>query len=446
MIVSFTLENWKSFKNSTKFSLVARDLRSHELRIQSLGQFGINVLPIATIYGGNASGKTNLVDALKFARSLVIDGAKEDKLIPVIPFMLGEDEGVNPTKFEFQLIIDEAFYQYQFSVTSNSVEEEELKKLQPDNSEELLFSRTGQMIEFGDKIDTSTAMYVKKSVKKNVLTLHSVQSMNIEKFIPIFDWFKNSLSIISPDMKLFGLQDLVEKKGALLQKLNQALYYFDTGMTGIEIAKLDSGLVKELIGLGKIPSELFDEQVSRELSLQDSPLSIRSRNGELEILGLFSNHHVSPEKTVRFGLHLESEGSKRLLDLLPSMLDLTSDSKLKVLIIDEIDRSMHSDLTAVLIKKYLATSNQQARNQLIFTTHDSSLLDQGIFRRDEIWFTERKKEEISRLFTLGDFVDITENENFSELYSSGVLGGKPHIYFKHSITNPFLDSEIEDED
>ena len=446
MIVSFTLENWKSFRNTTNMSLVTRDLRSHEARVQSLDQIGVNILPIVAIYGGNASGKTNLIDALKFARLMVLDGTKDNGVIPVIPFLLGEEDGKNPTKLKFQLIIDETFYEYHFTVTSEKVLEEVLKKVQPDNSEELLYHRTEQLIKFGPKIDPSTVAIINKSTKKSELILHIVQLFDFEKFLPVFDWFKNSLSIISPDMKLFGLHDLVEEKGALLQKLNLALYYFDTGMTGLEIAKLDSKLAKGLINDGVIPSALFDEQFSRNLSLQDSSLSIRKRNGEPELLRLFSNHYISPEKTVRFDLNLESEGSKRLLDLLPSLLDLTSNSKLKVLIIDELDRSMHPDLTAVLIKKYLATSNKQTRNQLIFTTHDISLLDKEIFRRDEIWFTERKNEEISRLFSFGDFIDIEENENFSELYNSGVLGGKPHIYFKHSITNPFLDSKDEDED
>lgn len=148
MIVGFTIENWKSFKGSTTISWVARDINVHEERIQSLGHFGIKLLPISAIYGGNASGKTNLIDALKFARSMIVDGSENLGVVPVIPFLLGDEDRDKPTKLKFELVIDKIFYKYQFTVTRKMVLEEELKKVHPNNTEELLYNRIEQNFEF----------------------------------------------------------------------------------------------------------------------------------------------------------------------------------------------------------------------------------------------------------------------------------------------------------
>ena len=444
MIISFAIENWKSFKNPAKITMVARDIREHDARVQSLDQLGIKMLPIAAIYGGNASGKTNLIDALKFARTLVVDGIENKGIIPVIPFMLEEVDDNYPTRFKFELVIDEIIYKYQFTVTKTEVLEEILEKAHSDKSEVLLFQRNKQNFNFGLGIDNATAVIVAKSTSRDELVLHNSHNLNFKQFLPVYEWFQNSLCIISPDTKFLGLNEIVEENGSLLERLNEALYYFDTGMSGIEVVKFDTDVSEDLLPEGIIPIGLNDEQLSRNLSLRDSSFTIVMNNGKPELRSLVSNHHVTAEKKVKFGLHLESEGSRRLLDLLPSFLNLTTENKMRVLVVDEIDRSMHPDLTSVLLKKYLDTSSELTRNQLVFTTHDICLLGQGLFRRDEIWVTERKSEDISQLYSFGDFKDIKKNESILELYKSGVLGGKPHILFKHSTTNPFLEQNDED--
>ena len=446
MIVGFTVENWKSFKNTTTISWVARDINVHETRIQSVDRIGIRMLPIVALYGGNASGKTNLIEALKFAQLMIVNGATNEGTIPTIPFLFGEEENNNPTKFKFELLIDELFYRYQFSLTDKVVLEETLKRVEPDNTEILLFNRKKQEVKFSPENIYLTARIADIKLKSNELLLHKAQLISFEQILPIFGWFRDSLRIIFPDMKLHGLHEVIEENGMHLEALNEALYFFDTGISSVEIAKLAPDMAKNLMPNGKILTDLLNDQLSCVMYTEDNALSVRMNNGKPDVYKFMSNRYVSPQKTVRFGLHLESEGTKRLLDLLPSFLNLTSDSKMEVLVIDELDRSMYPELVVVLLKKYLATINNQTRRQLIFTTHDISLLDHEILRRDEIWVTERKSEDISKIYSFGDFIDIEENEKISELYKSGVLGGKPHILFKHSTTNPFLDPEQHNED
>ena len=445
MIIGLTVENWKSFKNSTAISLVARDINVHEERIQSLDHFGIKTLPVVAIYGGNASGKTNFIDALKFAQSMVVEGTKNEGTISVIPFLLSDEDNNKPTKFVFELVIDEVYYEYGFIVSNTRVLEEVLKKILPNNNEVLLFHRNKQNFRFGAEISRYTEVAMKKGIRSNELALSKSNSINLIEFLPIYNWFKESLLILSAGTKLFGLTELIEENGTLLEALNEALYFFDTGMSGVEIVKLNPDVVKALFPDGNIPINLVENPLTGNSGLQDSSFSISIKAGEPVVYRLMSNHNVSKEKVVRFGLHLESEGSRRLLDLLPSFLKLTSDSSLDVLVIDEIDRSMHPDLTLILIKKFLETNNESTRKQLVFTTHDYSLIESSVLRRDEICVTERDIEGISRLHSFGDFKDIGENENIFELYKSGVLGGKPHILYKHSISNPFIDPDNKDD-
>ena len=140
MIISFSVENWMSFRDQATFSMIASRERQHGKRVPKLGKYQTRVLPIAAIYGGNASGKTNLFKALSFAKTLVVKGTRLDSLIPIEPFRL-DGKGTNrPSRFAFELLIDETIYEFSFAVTRKAVLEERLVVI-TSTSEKVLYDR-----------------------------------------------------------------------------------------------------------------------------------------------------------------------------------------------------------------------------------------------------------------------------------------------------------------
>lgn len=117
MIVRFSVANWMSFRDRVTLSMVASLERQHGDRVARIGRYPLRVLPVMALYGGNASGKTNLFKALSFARTQIVEGSRPDARIPVIPFLLDKDRAQQPTHFEFDLLIDEVVYAFSFSVT-----------------------------------------------------------------------------------------------------------------------------------------------------------------------------------------------------------------------------------------------------------------------------------------------------------------------------------------
>lgn len=123
MLVSFSLENWMSFREPVTFFMIASRERQHGDRVPRLGKYSTRVLPVAAIYGGNASGKTNFFKALNFARDLIVVGTRPDGLILVEPFRLDGKMADQPSRFEFVLLIDETLYAFSFAVTREAVVE-----------------------------------------------------------------------------------------------------------------------------------------------------------------------------------------------------------------------------------------------------------------------------------------------------------------------------------
>ena len=140
MIVSFSVENWMSFRNKVTFSMVASRERQHSERVPRIGKYKTRLLPVAAIYGGNASGKTNLFKALNFAKGLVIKGTQPDSLIPVELFRLDPQTADQPARFAFELLINEEIYAFTFAVTRKAVLEEKLVHILS-TSEKILYER-----------------------------------------------------------------------------------------------------------------------------------------------------------------------------------------------------------------------------------------------------------------------------------------------------------------
>ena len=167
-----------------------------------------------------------------------------------------------------------------------------------------------------------------------------------------------------------------------------------------------------------------------------------SRNGSISVTELVLQHHNFEGDPIPFEFQMESDGTKRLIDILPELIALTRESSTKqntkVLVVDEIDRSLHPNLTKSLVNSYLDVCTKDSRSQLICTTHDLLLMDQYMLRPDEIWITERDNSGISKLFSISQFNDLKGNEDIRKFYMAGKFGGIPQILYQDTI----LDSSL----
>lgn len=428
MIISFSVENWMSFRDRATFSMVASRERQHGTRVSKLGKYQTRVLPIAAIYGGNASGKTIFFKALSFAETLVVKGSRLDSLIPVETFRLDDRETTRPTRFAFELLVDETIYDFRFAVTRKAVLEERLVKI-TSTSEKVLYDRHDGKPNFAPSLaDDTFLQFAFRGTRDNQLFLTNAVSQKVDHFRPVYDWFKNTLDLIAPDSR-FQLFEQFFDEGPLYTAMSELLPRLDTG-----IARLGSEEIPfENIPLPE-PSKLeLQEEVQEGESIRLShPLMndrfvITRKDGELIAKKLVAFHPKSDGTEAKFEMRQESDGTQRIIDLLPAFLDLSEQTSQKVYVIDEVDRSLHSLLIRNLIEAYLMGCSAETRTQLLLTTHNVMLMDQQLLRRDEMWVTERDASGVTDLFSFSEYEDIRYDKDIRKSYLQGRMGGVPRI-------------------
>ncbi len=459
MLIQFTVENWMSFRDKATFSTVATNERQHGERVCKLKKFQTRVLPVAVIFGGNASGKTNFFRALSFAQTLIIYGPNADSPIPVEPFVLNKEGSSSPTKFAFELWCNDLIFKYSFSVNSEEVLEENLF-LVNSSRERKLYDRQGTQISFDDSLTTDESLrqrlqFIFDSTWDNQLFLTNIGSHKLASQIPeelksVHKWFKETLRLISRDT-YFQAWDLLEGNKPFNQKVNRILAKLDTGISRLDFEdtpipdEMKSTLRDQILGnpnKSKYINLIEYDQLSGEQNIEH--LVITSKQDEL-IAKKIATYHNTNQSEVNIGFPKESHGSQRVIQLLPAFIDLASkvmspEVESRLYIIDEIDRSLHSHMTVQLIQMYLDSCSPDSRNQLIFTTHDNSLINQELFRRDEIWFTERYQTGATTLVSLSDYKGVRDYKDIRKSYMDGRLGGVPRIQ-STGIFNALLDTD-----
>ena len=427
MLIKFEVENWMSFRDKITFTTVATKERQHGPRVPYIKNYRTRILPISAIYGGNASGKTNLFQALKFCIRFIVRGTRPDELIPVEAYRLNSEYPNKPTVFKFTLLVEDSMYEFVFSVNRNSVINEQLTEITPYSSRVLYTRKINNQIEFDNSFyNEQFLQFAAKGTRENQLFLNNSVSQNIMYFKPIYDWFRNNIELIAPDTRFRPFEEFIKEDAPLYNFMNDKLQQLDTGILrlGTEEIPFDSIAM---------PDELKQELLSmtKEVAsfrLRKDRYIVSKINGELIAKRLITFHKMSGGKEVQFDIKHESDGSKRVIELLPAFLNLLDRKTQKVFIIDELDRSLHTLLTRALIEFYLSGCNKDSRSQLLFTTHDVLLMDQNIFRRDEMWVTEREQDGNTVMFSFSDYhKDIRYDKDIRKSYLQGRLGGIPHV-------------------
>ncbi len=439
MLLNFTIKNWSSFRNSTTLSMIATRERQHGVRITKLKKYQIKILPVAAIFGGNASGKTNLFTALNFAKTLIVGGVDTDQRIPVEPFLLDSRAMDDVSDFKFELLIDNLIYKYSFSVNRKFVSEEKLAVMNS-SSEKVLFERkNGKVNLHKSPLKSKYLKFLINGLWDNQLLLtNAVSHKSIYKqykeFKAVYNWFKKTLVLVAPDSRFANSEQFIDEESLLYGKMNDILQHLDTGIIRLgskEIPYEDLALPEQV--KSDIEKELKENQSLRLIAEPNCARYVISRRHDRIVAKkLISYHRTQDDTEVAFEIYHESHGSQRVIELLPAFLDLSATQQLiansaKVYVIDELDRCLHSNLTKTLIETYLNNCDADSRTQLLFTSHDNSLIDQGLFRRDEIWFAQMDASGASSLYSLGEFKDIRYDKEIRKNYLQGRFGGTPEI-------------------
>lgn len=439
MIINFSMKNWMSFRDEIEFTMLKGSERQHNDHIAIINRTSrkkLRLLPVSAIYGGNASGKSNFYKAFAFIQNLVSGQIKMQDMLP-LPFWLEPPYRTEPTEFNLTLLANDEVYNFSFDIKcQGTISKERLSRISPDEEEILFYERTEKKITFGKEIEsiseeeeTITAQERLRvqfeGTNENQLFLNNIVSQNKSKnfnylkdFRNVFEWFTKTLVIIGPND---SYQPIVDSD--ILSASKNLIGDFDVGFTSIELHE----------------QEVTDESTIKFLttfpSADNIPFSINFvgtfvKKGEkfIKLENSFVHNSCKNEQSL-FKIPLESDGSRRILQLLPHLIDLTK-NKNKVYIIDELDRSLHTLMVQKLLSFYLDTSSNEDRSQMIFTTHDVILMNQKWLRRDEMWVVDRDyHSNVSTMLPLNTYKNLRDDTDIRKNYLQGRLGGVPKILY-----------------
>lgn len=414
MLVEFRVRNYRSLRDEQVLSLVASAdktlLDTHALDTGL--KAAPHLLKSAVVYGANASGKSNLIKALQYMRGVVLESAalQPDQMFDRLqPFKLDAISNNQPTEFEVTFILADVRFQYGFTMNAQRIVSERLlvyKAFKPQRWFERHFdAESGKDVyEFGPGLKGAKNLW-EGATRPNALFLSVAVQLNSEALRPVFDWFASRLVIFneqSPLSPQFSVQML--KQEAQRKAMCEFLRAADISIADIEVATRQA----------MVHTIHFD-------TLTGKSAEVASEQAVDEV----KFHHITEHGKAVFDLMDESGGTRNLFFLTGPILDILN--KGMTLMVDELDTSLHTLLVQALVRMFHRTEVNTGGAQLIFTTHDTSLLDAyGLFRRDQIWFVEKRPDQSSSLYPLLDF-SPRKNEALERGYLQGRYGALPYL-------------------
>ena len=429
MIINLKFKNWMSFRDETEFSLVATEERRLKTRVPQIRKSPVlNISPVAVLYGGNAAGKTNLFKILAFLKQMVLLPLRdEEKEFPFEGFALSPDSYTKPLEITFTfLAVDDKIYTFHIVLTKNAVLEESLSVVKI-SGETLLYSRKDNEVKFHlaslEKDEDAKAFA--RIIGKNQFFI-GVAGLRVLQLQAPYNWFRNQLTLIGTHSAYRGFEDMFSSRLTDIEHLSDLLKQLDTGICKLDMEKISFASLPLNQESESEMKEKLNNGASLELNLNGLRFWISKKDDKLTVKKMVSYHEDSNGNSIKFDLKQESEGSRRLLDILPAFIDLEHRDCRKVYVIDELDRSWHYELSNHLLGIYLSRCSKASRAQLIFSTHDLLLMDQSLFRRDEMWIVERDVYGASDLSSLS-CSNIRYDKDILKLYLQGALGGIPRF-------------------
>ena len=419
MLIEFSVANFMSFKDRQSFSMVAS--KSTELADTHTftppiptNRGGMQLLRSATIYGANAAGKTNLLYAIKCVREVVTKSALEQlqgDSLPMKPFMLNSKTRNAPSEFELHFVVEGVRYQYGFSATQKRVMGEWLIAY-PHNRAQRWFDRTWVPKKETYKWEFSAFLAGEKSIWKkttrdNALFLSTAVQLNSQQLQPLYDWFKKGLLFLGTVVGDPGFSLSLCEKGKKKDVIN-FLKAADLDIHNLRIKKKD-----------------FDLDVLPEDMPQHMKQAILKEMKDEKIYEIETVHLDDDGKSIVFDFSDESSGTRKIFTFSGCWIDALE--KGRVIFVDELHDHLHLELVKFLVKLFHGDKTNPHNAQLVFTTHETSMLNQKFMRRDQIWFCKKNESSATKVYPLSDFRPRKGRENLELGYLSGAYGALPYV-------------------
>lgn len=422
MLLSFRVSNHKSIRDE------------QTLHMQPVYDKTRSALPVAAIFGANAAGKSNVLDALSFMVHAVHHSfglwpaAKE---VPRKPFRLDPDTAVMPSLFSVELMLDDVRYNYGFAVDNDRVQEEWLYSY-PIRRKRILFERSSSHIRIptAGSLPRGQAEFIVEAMPR-ALVLSMIPVLKLGGIEPVYQWFRNGIAFVNPARDQLDegvlITEMAESNHSYARRLTDLVRAADVGIHGIE-ANVASGGGGQSVALDE---DAVDELAKALRRNRDIDADLPGIEAELRLFFQHGRHKT------KMSLSEQSHGTRVWLSHLLPILRALDNGQL--LVVDEIDTSLHPHLSAQLIGLFRSPGTNPRHAQLVFTTHDASLLGrlqgEDVLGRDEIWFVEKGNGGTTSLYALADFKQ-RKNENTEHQYLTGSYGAVPILFegdFKDAV-------------
>ncbi len=405
MLIEFTVGNYRSFKEPVTLSMVAANLVSQDKSVDENNVFAVDeklsLLKSAAIYGANASGKSNLAKALNFMVWFMVNSSRETQstdAIGVEPFLLSTETESQPSFFELVFLIEGQKYRYGFEATSERVVAEWLYTV-PKSRETNLFDRDLTRIKSSKVLQASG---IEPRTRPNALFLSVCAQFNVAIVEKILAWLTKNLQVTFGFDKSADLDRTISKLESNLfqEKIVQLVKNLDLSITDI-----------------KVTAHGIDERYGSEEDFLTKFTLVHT------IHKRFDKANNSSDVNLLLEIH-ESEGTRKIFALAGTLIDVLAEGS--ILVIDELDAKLHPLITRSIIELFHKPKSNPNNAQLIFMTHDTNLLSNKIFRRDQIWFTEKDRYGATALYSLAEY-NIRNDASFESDYIKGKYGAVPYI-------------------
>ncbi len=406
-------------------------LRDHKDHVYEDGE--VPLLKAAAIYGANGAGKSNLIRAMQFVRDYIKLTPGDDAQIATTPYLLSASSEKEPSSFEFEFRVNGAYYAYGLVVLANEIQEEWLFRLLPKTEgQELIFERKGQDLTFA-------ADYRNEMADRKLLDLYTQKYMSpVMPLLRLLSgdaehpdiqaahfWLTEKLRIVFPQRNLKEEIYGNPKINLLIAEINDVLGKLDTGVECM-VYRYHSfntyfGLSRESEE-GRLVQRLEAGGPFEAANVAGRLIDVRKdEQGELQIRRLVAVHEGEDGLLRDFDLEKESDGTQRIMALLPFLLSIVDTDA--TVVVDEMGRSLHPVLFKSLLHFFMRTPT---KGQLIFTTHEEHLLDLDVLRKDEIWFLDKSKSKGTFAYPLSDF-QVRADLDIQKGYLNGRFSGIPYV-------------------
>ena len=437
MLIEFSVENFRSIKEKVTLSLVSSSLKglennliSRNVLINKQKEKEIKLLSSVSIFGSNASGKSNLIKAIKYALFCIVKSQSfsPNDIFPLEQFKLDENYLEKPSSFEFKFLKDNIIYNYGFKVLGNKVIEEFLNYKPYGKTIEVFYRDLNRINLLPNKNKLSQEQEIRlkiyeEEISENILILSLANKIKIPALKEAYLWFSKNITFV------INRPGIGYKTTGLLSdnKIDKEFFVNLFKFADSTIQNLE--LVETKIDVNEIPANFINgvvTEISRRSNLNIKDIKLENLQAKkieeyTEKIGLDKNGN---EKKVNFSISEESDGTQKYYGILGDIIDALANGSL--IIIDELELRLHTNLTRMVVGLFSSPLNNKGA-QLIFTTHNTNLLDtKRLLRRDQIYFTDKNSNGCTNLYSLIDF-KVRNDKIIQKAYLEGIFGAIPYF-------------------